>query len=50
MDPGASPDVATALQISATTYDQIMTVPYSECLAAFVTETGKKVDYHLLYN
>jgi len=32
VDPGTSLDMVTALQISATMYDQIMTVPYSECL------------------
>jgi len=32
VDPGTSLDVVTALHISATTYDQIMTVLYSECL------------------
>jgi len=45
VDPGTSLDVATALQISATMYNQIMTVPYSECLhllSSFCNRNWKK--------
>ena len=53
VDIGTSLDVATALQISATMFDQIWlprTVSAFTLLAAFVTETRKKVDCHFLYN
>jgi hypothetical protein len=45
VDTGASLDVRTRIQMSATTCSQIMTVPYAQCptcLAALVTETGKE--------